>query len=72
MPYINVYSCVNCNKELSNHQLMYSDGRCPLCGHKAVSACTIVKCNESFRLVENTFTEFVTEKYQSIHFSSVS
>ena len=34
--------CVKCDVELSKHEIMYSDGRCPYCGFKGESACTIV------------------------------
>jgi len=43
MKYVNVEKCVNCNGILKNSQVMYSDGVCPLCGHKGANACTIVE-----------------------------
>jgi DNA-directed RNA polymerase subunit RPC12/RpoP len=36
------YFCINCNKKLSYHTVMYSNGRCPICGHKGKNAGTII------------------------------
>lgn len=47
MPYINVRRCVNCNKKLSDYEVMYSSGRCPKCGYKSKRARTIVDTTES-------------------------
>lgn len=46
------YYCAECDGELTRHQKMYSDGRCPLCGHKGKYAGTIVNTTEkAYRLV---------------------
>ena len=37
------YFCVNCDKEISHHSVMYNHGRCPLCDFKHPTACTIVE-----------------------------
>ena len=34
--------CNDCDHRLSNHEKMYSHGRCPYCGEKGPGACTIV------------------------------
>lgn len=40
------YFCIKCHQELTDFQRMYSNGRCPLCGYKHPSACTIVEVFE--------------------------
>ena len=55
MPYVNIYQCVKCNGDLTFEQKMLSHGRCPLCGYKDPSACTIVKCNESTKEIESVY-----------------
>jgi DNA-directed RNA polymerase subunit RPC12/RpoP len=37
-----IYRCVDCNKLLSDHERMYSDGVCPYCGFRGENAATIV------------------------------
>lgn len=46
-PWFTLYRCVGCKGELSYTTMMYSEGRCPLCGFKHPDACTIVECSES-------------------------
>jgi hypothetical protein len=54
--YENVRRCVNCHGHLSYSEVMYSDGRCPLCGYKAEGACTIsldtMDRNKADRLIQ--------------------
>lgn len=38
--------CIECDGELSDYQKYNSHGRCPLCGYKSPSACTIVEIYE--------------------------
>ena len=38
--------CADCNDELSWHQKMYSNGRCPHCGEKGAWAYTVVATTE--------------------------
>ena len=40
------FFCVECNKELTTDQRMYSFGRCPFCGYKDKGTGTIVETNE--------------------------
>lgn len=44
--WINVRSCHACARDLTQHEIFHSDGRCPYCGDKAPSAGTIVKTRE--------------------------
>ncbi len=44
--YRNRYRCVKCEGNLTFEQVMYSLGRCPLCGHKGEHACTVVETTE--------------------------
>ena len=50
--YHNAHFCVNCDEELSSFERMYSDGRCPYCGFKHPSSCTIVRTKEGFYYYE--------------------
>jgi hypothetical protein len=40
------YRCIECKKPMSYNTMMYSHGRCPMCGYKHPRACTIVECTE--------------------------
>jgi hypothetical protein len=44
--YKTAWFCVSCDGELTDWQVMYSNGRCPKCGFKGESAGTIVDTNE--------------------------
>lgn len=49
MKYETAWYCVECDHELTNHERMYSYGRCPYCGYKSLFACTIVETYEAKR-----------------------
>ena len=50
--WLTVRLCAACDGQLSYHDVMYSFGRCPLCGYKDPRAITVVKTRErAFRLV---------------------
>lgn len=52
MTYKNAEFCVNCKEELTKHEIMYSNGRCPKCGYKGENAVTICDTFErGYRLV---------------------
>ena len=40
------YRCESCKRAVSDHTKMYSNGRCPLCGYKGSSACTMMDVTE--------------------------
>ena len=40
------YRCVNCHKPMSYETRFHSSGRCPMCGFKHPSSCTIIKTYE--------------------------
>lgn len=40
------FFCVACCREMTQHQKMYSLGRCPFCGYKGQNAGTIVDTTE--------------------------
>ncbi len=40
--YVNQQLCSKCKKYLTDNQIYYSNGRCPLCGHRGEQAGTIV------------------------------
>ena len=40
--FYNANFCFKCSAELTHHEKMYSDGRCPKCGHKQFRNSTIV------------------------------
>ena len=44
--YFNAYFCFYCDKLLTEMERLYSKGRCPYCGRKHPSACTIVETRE--------------------------
>jgi DNA-directed RNA polymerase subunit RPC12/RpoP len=44
--YRTAYFCVSCKEEMSFETMMHSHGRCPHCGFKHPSACTVVACFE--------------------------
>lgn len=46
------FFCAACDGELSQRAKMYSNGRCPLCGHKGPGARTIVANKERAYRVE--------------------
>lgn len=39
-----VYLCIDCHKQLSEHEMMYSSGVCPYCGNK--KGTSIVECHK--------------------------
>lgn len=46
------YRCAGCSCVVSDNERMYSNGRCPDCGHKGKGAATIMAVNEhAYRLV---------------------
>ena len=55
MPYINQCFCKYCEEKLTTNQVMYSEGRCPLCGIKGENACTVVDIDEEAIWVEKRF-----------------
>lgn len=46
MSYKTAWFCVNCDREMSYHAVMYSHGRCSMCGFKGEDAATIVETYE--------------------------
>lgn len=42
----NIERCIKCEGALSYVVVMGSHGRCPLCGYKHPSSCTIIKTRE--------------------------
>ena len=44
--WFNAEFCIACDKFLTEHQVMYSAGRCPLCGHKEPWTGTVVDTRE--------------------------
>ena len=51
--YKTAHFCGHCEKELSYRQVMYSLGRCPLCGYKSKSASSVVATKEkAFKIVK--------------------
>lgn len=59
------YRCSSCGRELTNTQVCYSSGRCPLCGVKADSAGTLVERSEhAYRLVSPPWWKFWAKPYR--------
>lgn len=49
------WKCVHCDGSISYGTKMSSHGRCPLCGYRAIGACTIVETTEyAYRLLPRT------------------
>lgn len=52
--FVNVYKCINCEKELNEHQVYgHCDGRCPKCGHKEELGSIVVACTEHAKQIED-------------------
>lgn len=52
MKYKTIWFCIECDHKLTDHERMYSHGRCPYCGFKHKDACTIVKTREEAKRIE--------------------
>ncbi len=64
--YINLKFCVNCDENLTEVEVMYSMGRCPLCGHKGKNACTIVAVNHKAAKRVSPWWNIFTPRYQVV------
>ena len=52
MAWLTEFRCAKCSTVLNTHIRMYSNGRCPYCGHKGKHAGTIIDCTEhAYRLI---------------------
>lgn len=61
--YYNLVVCENCYGELSSKQEIYSDGRCPLCGYKSKSACTVISSKDLAYTTKRIRTQWHPKKF---------
>ena len=57
--------CANCHIEMTYNIKMYSNGRCPGCGHKANNAGSIVKTYEKGYQFTRPWWKFWVSKYKN-------
>jgi predicted RNA-binding Zn-ribbon protein involved in translation (DUF1610 family) len=50
--YVAVYRCTKCKARLSNHELMYSSGVCPYCGHVTPTRGTVCDYEKSVEQID--------------------
>lgn len=62
------YHCVACHNEMSQNTMMYSNGRCPYCGHKGRHSATIVECYEvPYVSIDTTKWWQIFQREQRLH-----